>query len=89
MTFQGRRYWLVGASDGLGLALARQLHALGAEVILSARDAAKLEAACRVLPGAVPLPLDVRDAELKSRLHRARRSLSTVLDVDALKEALS
>ncbi|WP_323096373.1 RNA polymerase sigma factor [Intrasporangium sp. YIM S08009] len=33
--------------------------------------------------------LDVAEGTVKSRLHRARRSLSTVLDVDALKEALS
>jgi RNA polymerase sigma-70 factor (ECF subfamily) len=33
--------------------------------------------------------LGVAEGTVKSRLHRARRSLSTVLDVDALKEALS
>ena len=62
MTFQGKRYWLVGASEGLGLALARQMHAKGATVILSARNAARLDEVCATLPNAQALPLDVADS---------------------------
>lgn len=47
----GKRYWLVGASEGLGLALARVISGMGAEVILSARNAARLEEAVASLPG--------------------------------------
>lgn len=36
--FAGKTYWLVGASAGLGEALARKLHAVGAHVIVSARS---------------------------------------------------
>ena len=33
--------------------------------------------------------LGVSEGTVKSRLHRARQSLSTVIEIDALKEALS
>ncbi|MDP3262224.1 MAG: SDR family NAD(P)-dependent oxidoreductase [Tabrizicola sp.] len=58
--FNGKRYWLVGASEGLGLALARKLSAAGADLILSARNPETLAATVASLPGkATALPLDV------------------------------
>ena len=68
MTLQGKRYWLVGASEGLGLALAHQMHAQGAHLILSARNAARLEQACAQLPGSLAAPLDVADSAAVSRV---------------------
>ena len=62
MTFEGKRYWLVGASEGLGLALAQQMHRAGASLILSARSANRLAEACATLPGATAAPLDVSDS---------------------------
>jgi short-subunit dehydrogenase len=62
--FRGKRYWLVGASEGLGLALARLLSEAGAEVILSARSEETLKAAAQALPGkATVLPLDVGSSD--------------------------
>lgn len=59
--WRGRRVWLVGASTGIGRALATQLHALGAQVILSARNREALESFVQEHPGSVSLPLNVTD----------------------------
>lgn len=58
----GRRVWLVGASSGIGRATAQALHAQGAQVIVSARDAAALEKFASQHPGAQAAVLDVTDA---------------------------
>jgi NADP-dependent 3-hydroxy acid dehydrogenase YdfG len=58
--FSGKRYWLVGGSDGLGLALARQMRAEGAELVISARDATRLASVCAEL-GAQAVPMDIAD----------------------------
>ncbi|WP_121060583.1 SDR family NAD(P)-dependent oxidoreductase [Chachezhania antarctica] len=58
----GKRYWLVGASDGLGAALAQIMAEAGAEVILSARSADRLTELADRLPGRVTaVPMDVTD----------------------------
>ena len=60
--WRGKRYWLVGASDGLGAALALRLSRAGAEVILSARSEDKLTALADSLPAkAQVVPVDVAD----------------------------
>lgn len=59
---EGKRYWLVGASDGLGAALARKLSRAGVEVVLSARSEDKLKELVEELPGkASYVTLDVSD----------------------------
>ena len=59
--WRGKRVWLVGASTGIGRALAEQLHALGATVIVSARKLDALQAFADQHPGSIALPLDVSD----------------------------
>ncbi len=49
--WQGKRYWLVGASEGLGREVALHLSRLGVEVILSARSEARLQELAAELPG--------------------------------------
>ena len=61
--WHGKRVWLVGASSGIGLALARELHGLGAQVIVSARSLPALEAFSQDHPGSVAVPIDVTDGE--------------------------
>jgi NAD(P)-dependent dehydrogenase (short-subunit alcohol dehydrogenase family) len=61
--WQGRTAWLVGASSGIGLALAHQLHAAGARVVISARNEAALNDFVRNHPGSLALPLDVTDRQ--------------------------
>ncbi|MDA7804204.1 SDR family oxidoreductase [Crocinitomix sp.] len=42
-SFKNKVAWVVGASSGIGAEIALQMNALGAKVVLSARNAAKLE----------------------------------------------
>ncbi|WP_099827081.1 SDR family NAD(P)-dependent oxidoreductase [Oceaniglobus indicus] len=59
----GKRYWIVGASEGLGRAVAQRLSARGAEVILSARSTDRLEDLAASLPGkASVVAIDVANA---------------------------
>ncbi len=61
--WSGKRYWLVGASEGLGAALAHQLARAGVEVIVSARSQDKLDALVSELPGnASSQVVDVSDS---------------------------
>lgn len=55
----GRKVWLVGASSGIGLALAQALHAQGATVVVSARREAPLQEFVRTHPGAHAVAMDV------------------------------
>lgn len=50
-SFLGKRYWLVGASEGTGRALALALSREGAELIVSARSQARLDDLVAELPG--------------------------------------
>ena len=61
--WQGKKVWIIGASTGIGEALARQLDQLGAHQMLSARSADKLEDLARELNHAVALPMDVTQHE--------------------------
>ena len=61
--WSGRTAWLVGASTGIGRATAARLHALGARVIVSARNAASLEAFTVAHPGSEAIALDATDRE--------------------------
>ncbi len=59
--WQGRRVWILGASGGIGAALARELAGRGARVAVSARRGEALAALAGELPGALPWPCDAAD----------------------------
>lgn len=61
--FQGQTFWLIGASEGLGRALAKQLDAEGARLILSARNETRLRSLKNELSAARVIPLDATDLE--------------------------
>jgi len=60
--WRGRSVWLIGASSGIGLATAKALHAAGARVVVSARNAAALQEFVDTHPGSEAVVLDVSDA---------------------------
>jgi short-subunit dehydrogenase len=76
--WQGKNVWLVGASSGIGAALAKRLMALGANVALSARRVEPLDAliASNVNTQAkhLVLPMDATDAEQVQAAHKNIRA---------------
>ena len=63
--WSNKRVWIVGASTGIGAALANQLHTLNARVALSARSGEKLDEIVTRLGAAksIALPLDITKIE--------------------------
>ncbi|HSJ78059.1 MAG TPA: SDR family NAD(P)-dependent oxidoreductase, partial [Erythrobacter sp.] len=61
MDFAGKVAWITGASSGIGAALARELAARGAHVVLSGRDEARLGDVAADCGEALLLAFDVRD----------------------------
>jgi NADP-dependent 3-hydroxy acid dehydrogenase YdfG len=79
-TWTGKRYWLVGASEGLGLALAQIMSRAGVEIILSARNPDRLAEALATLPGpARAVPVDVADTASVVRAMAAAGRLDGVV----------
>lgn len=70
----GRSYWLVGASSGIGAALARELVRRGARVAISARDADALRDVAGEDMAVVPLDATDRDA-VRVAAHEVRAAL--------------
>ena len=56
--WRGKRVWLLGASSGIGAALARELLRRGAKVALSGRKESLLREVAGGAPGALVLPCD-------------------------------
>jgi NAD(P)-dependent dehydrogenase (short-subunit alcohol dehydrogenase family) len=61
--WHGKTVWIVGASSGIGQATASALHALGAHVVVSARQANLLDGFVTHHPGSQALVLDATDRQ--------------------------
>ncbi|WP_374483909.1 SDR family NAD(P)-dependent oxidoreductase [Zoogloea sp.] len=66
--WRGRRVWLVGASSGIGAAMARELARRGARLAVSARSADKLRSL--QINAALLLPCDATDTSSLADAHR-------------------
>jgi short-subunit dehydrogenase len=85
--WHGKTVWLIGASTGIGRSTASSLHALGARVIVSARNGAALNDFVTShagktpdgLPTAVALPLDVAK---DGTLHAAAQNIFKTSPID-------
>lgn len=72
MNLADKTYWIVGASEGLGRALAQALDRAGARLILSARSGDRLATLAATLRDATPLEIDVTDpASVASAVEKA------------------
>jgi NAD(P)-dependent dehydrogenase (short-subunit alcohol dehydrogenase family) len=70
--YRGRRVWVIGASYGIGAAIARDLLGRGARVALSARNRDLLQAVAGGHREALVAPLDVTDV---ASAHAAARAI--------------
>jgi len=75
-----RTILITGGASGIGLELARQLLARGNVVIITGRDAAKLQRAKQTLPEVHVLQSDVSDVHAIGELHRALLDRFPLLD---------
>ncbi len=80
--FRNKKIWIVGASEGIGRSLAKKLAAAGANLILSARSADRLDSLLEELKGEhLIVPLDVTQQKLVEGAWEKIESLKFVPDI--------
>ena len=77
--WRGKTVWLLGASSGIGQATAHALHAQGARVFVSARNADALADFVQGHPGAMALALDVTD---RAAINAAAQTVLAAVPLD-------
>lgn len=83
------RWWIVGASEGLGRALAYALDAEGASLVLSARNERRLSDLAGGLRAAQVLPMDVTDAGSVARAVELARNVDGLIYAAAAYEPMA
>ncbi len=84
-SYKDKNIWIVGASSGIGEALARELAQRGAHIILSARSEDKLKAINESLGGAHSvIPVDAGSADDLLAAAKKIQSLDSVIFMAAL-----
>jgi short-subunit dehydrogenase len=79
--WHGKVVWLIGASTGIGYALAKLLHQQGASVLVSARSEDKLADFVSMHPGSTAIALDVSDDAQVERATNKVLNLHAQIDV--------
>jgi NAD(P)-dependent dehydrogenase (short-subunit alcohol dehydrogenase family) len=79
--WRGRGVWVIGASSGIGLATASALHAAGARVMVSARNASLLDDFVQTHPGAQSVVLDV---SVSTDMARAAQQVKAMQGLDVV-----
>ncbi|AEP10506.1 SDR family NAD(P)-dependent oxidoreductase [Micavibrio aeruginosavorus] len=78
--YTGKTVWIIGASSGIGHALAQELHNRGATLILSARDDAALSRLNGILDGRHKvIAFDVTDQDKFSEAFKAVGTIDSVI----------
>ena len=77
-SWQGQRIWLIGASSGIGHAVAHVLHTRGAQVIVSARNQVALDEFVAQHPGSQALALDVTERDSVTDAARSLQATGTL-----------
>lgn len=86
-SYEGKHIWIIGASSGIGRALAFELAAQGAILVLSARSEDKLQALRQELGGAhIVLSLDVSDEEAVVKAAQSITHIDSVIFMAAIYE---
>ena len=84
-TIKNKKIWIIGASSGIGAALASELSQRGAKLLISARRKDELEKLSAGLSGVVvSAPLDVSDAKALSEAAQAHGPFDSVIFLAAI-----